>query len=118
MIGMRGFTLTTLFIGLLAGTVSFAAELPSVELAIQGRQFIPQSLEVPAGTKVLVTVHNRDALPAEFESYDLSREVVIPPGASIKVYIGPLKPGKYHFFDDFNPDAEGWITATAPAAGD
>ncbi len=115
---MRSFTLTALLIGLLAGATAFAAESPAVELAIQGRQFAPQNLEVPAGIKVLVTVHNRDALPAEFESYDLSREVVVPPGASIKVYIGPLKPGKYHFFDDFNPDAEGWITATVPVAGD
>lgn len=76
---------------------------------MDGRHFVPQSLTLPAGKKVRLTVHNHARLPAEFESYDLSREVVVPPGGTVHIYVGPLKPGKYHFFNDFNPAARGWI---------
>ena len=33
----------------------------------------------------------------------LRREKVVAGGEQIMVYIGPLKPGKYEFFGDFNP---------------
>ena len=32
------------------------------------------------------------------------REKVVAGGSEITVYIGPLKPGRYEFFGDFNPD--------------
>lgn len=95
---------------LLLATFPVFSEPAGVELVIEQRQFNPSTLSLPANTQVLLTVHNRDRQPAEFESYDLSREIVIPPGASARVYVGPLKPGTYRFFDDFNPDAEGRIS--------
>lgn len=85
----------------------------AIQLSISGRQFVPQSLALPAGKKVRITVHNQDKLPAEFESYDLSREIVVPPGAKVSLYVGPLNPGKYAFFDDFNPQAKGEILVQA-----
>jgi hypothetical protein len=27
----------------------------------------------------------------------------------VKVYIGPLDPGRYRFFNDFHPASEGWV---------
>ena len=90
------------------GSPALAAD-KGVQLAISNRQFVPASLTLPAGKKVHVTVHNHDKFPAEFESYDLSREIIVPPGGTVSLYVGPLKPGKYHFFDDFNPGAKGSI---------
>lgn len=90
-----------------------AASDARATLAISQRQFVPQTLSLPAGQKVRVTVRNHDKIPAEFESYDLSREVVVPPGGTVQLYVGPLKPGKYNFFDDFNPNAKGWIVVEA-----
>ena len=32
-------------------------------------------------------------------------------GQAVVVFIGPLRPGSYEFFDDFNPSARGHIVA-------
>lgn len=84
---------------------------PQVSLQIKNRAFTPAELSVPADTKVKLTLHNADAIPAEFESYDLSREVVVPGGGDAVVYIGPLDKGRYKFFNDFNHAAIGVVVA-------
>ncbi len=92
------------------------ADIPTAELLIQNQQFTVQELSLPPGTKVKLVIHNQDSLPAEFESYDLSREVVVPGHSSVTVYIGPLSPGRYNFFNDFNHAAQGWVVVAAPAS--
>lgn len=72
------------------------------ELVIRGHQFTPAELRVPAGQRVRLLVHNQDAVPEEFESYSLNREKLVPAGAKVVVFIGPLKAGRYEFFGDFN----------------
>lgn len=104
----------TLLVALTAPTAAFA-ETPTVELVIHNQQFTPQELSLPAGTNIKLVIHNQDSLPAEFESYDLSREVVVPGHISVTVYIGPLSPGRYNFFNDFNHAAQGWVVVTGPA---
>jgi plastocyanin len=96
------------------GTV-FAAEAP-LQLRMHDKQFEPKQLEVPGGVKVKLVVRNLDAIPAEFESYDLSREVIVPGHGEIEVYIGPLEPGRYEFFNDFNHDMRGAVVVR-PTAG-
>jgi hypothetical protein len=64
---------------------------------------------------VQLIIKNDDDLPAEFESYDLSREIVVPSHSQVKVFIGPLDPGRYRFFNDFHQESEGWVVV--PAAG-
>jgi hypothetical protein len=32
---------------------------------------------------------------------------VVPPGGSASVFVGPLQPGRYEFFDDFHPASRG-----------
>ncbi|HEV2332782.1 MAG TPA: cupredoxin domain-containing protein [Gammaproteobacteria bacterium] len=86
-----------------------------VTLDIKDRGFVPQELPLPAGVKVELVIRNQDALPAEFESYDLSREIVVPAHGQVKVYIGPLDPGRYRFFNDFYQSAEGWVVVAATA---
>lgn len=73
-----------------------------MKLAILSSRFAPQELRLPAGVQVKLLIRNDSALPAEFESYDLSREVVVPGHTQVTTYVGPLKPGRYRFFNDFN----------------
>lgn len=87
------------------------AAVPQVALQIKNRAFSPAELAVPAGTKIKLTIHNYDTIPAEFESYDLSREVVVPGGSDVVVYIGPLDTGRYTFFNDFDHAATGVVVA-------
>ncbi|MGE5624697.1 MAG: cupredoxin domain-containing protein [Bacillota bacterium] len=86
-----------------------------VQILIKSQAFVPQEIQVPAGEKVQLVVVNQDAVPAEFESYDLSREIVVPAHGQVKLYIGPLDPGRYRFFNDFHQASEGWVVATAAA---
>lgn len=94
-------------------TAAYAAAPLTLHLTIKNRTFIVTNLTVPANTKVKLIVQNEDLIPAEFESTDLSREVVVPGHASVVVYIGPLSPGKYNFFNDFNRAAQGWVLVNA-----
>lgn len=81
-------------------------------LTIKGGQFEPIEIVIPAGQKISLTVKNLDATPSEFESTDLGREKVIAPESSVIVFIGPLRTGRYEFFDDFKPDTpHGYIVA-------
>src|SRR5215467_5744693 len=78
-------------------------EEPGYTLMIKDHQFQPSEIEIPAGAKIALTVANDDPTPEEFESIELRREKVVAGGDQITVYIGPLKPGRYEFFGDFNP---------------
>jgi plastocyanin len=80
---------------------------PSFALALKNGQFVPSQLQIPAGTKVRLVVHNDNATPSEFESHQFHREKVVPPGQQIVVFVGPLDPGSYEFFDDFHPQTRG-----------
>lgn len=79
-------------------------------LVIKDHRFSPVELHVPAGKKVKLIVRNEDPTPEEFESYELNREKVIAGHSEGTVFIGPLEPGTYPFFGEFNPQtAQGKI---------
>jgi plastocyanin len=89
-----------------------AAEDPAIPIVIKDHRFDPSEVQVPAGVKVRLLVKNMDATPEEFESHSLHREKVVPGGGEIIVFVGPLSPGSYDFFGDFNPStAQGHIVA-------
>jgi plastocyanin len=89
-----------------------AAEDPTYTLVIKNHRFQPTEVEIPAGQKVALVVQNQDSTPEEFESAELRREKVVAGGEQVTVYVGPLKPGQYEFFGDFNPTtARGHIIA-------
>jgi plastocyanin len=83
---------------------SAAAAPPSFELEIRNHLFQPDVLKIPANTKVRLVVTNRDATPEEFESFELNREKVIMGGTKAIIFVGPLPPGEYPFFGEFNPN--------------
>ena len=94
-----------------AFTAAAAAE-PEFPLVIKNHRFEPTELKVPAGQRVKLLVHNQDSTPEEFESHSLNREKVIPGGAKATIFIGPLKPGRYPFFGEFNEKtAQGAVVA-------
>ncbi|MBC7599692.1 MAG: cupredoxin domain-containing protein [Polaromonas sp.] len=80
---------------------AFAAELELL-LVIKNHRFEPAELKVPAGQRVKLVVHNQDSTAEEFESHDLNREKIVPPGAKASIFIGPLKAGRYTFFGEYN----------------
>ena len=97
---------------ILAIGTSAAAQEPTYTLVIKDHRFQPTQIEIPSGQKVALVVQNQDPTPEEFESTELRREKVVSGGEQITVYIGPLKPGQYEFFGDFNPTtARGHIIA-------
>jgi Cupredoxin-like domain len=109
MFGRRFFAL-----GLLALLIAPAAARPddtNFVLTVKDRKFDVAELQVPANARFILTVKNLDPAPAEFESTDLNREKVVVGGGTITIYLGPLTPGRYAFFDDFNPQARGTIVA-------
>lgn len=71
-------------------------------VTIKDHRFTPSEVRVPAGQKVKLIVDNQDATPEEFESHELNREKIVAPKSKATIYIGPLKPGKYPFFGEFN----------------
>lgn len=92
------------------------AEEVAPVLEVHDRQFVPQELVLPAGVKLKLVVRNQDGMPLEFESYDMSREVVIAGHSENAIYVGPLQPGRYRFFNDFNHAMQGTIVVR-PADG-
>ena len=96
----RSLILALLSVTVLAGA-ALAAD-PEVLLVLKNHQFEPRELKVPAGQRVKLIVHNQDSTPEEFESHDLNREKVVPAGARVAIYIGPLKPGRYGFYGEYH----------------
>ena len=76
----------------------------------EDQKFQPADLEIPADRRIQLIVENRSGIPAEFESFELNREKIVLPHAQVIIYLGPLDPGTYNYFNDFNRDTKGTIT--------
>lgn len=79
------------------------AAAPEYRIEIKNHLFMPSVVEIPANTKVKLKIVNHDSTPEEFESYELNREKIVVGGGKITIFIGPLEPGEYPFFGEFNP---------------
>ena len=96
---MHRFALAVL---LFAAAMPALAADPQVTISIKDHQFVPSDVPTPAGVKVELIIKNEQAVNAEFESTALHREKIVQPGGQISVFVGPLAPGVYDFFDDFH----------------
>jgi hypothetical protein len=104
--------LTLVSLTALLGTPCVVAAEAEYVLVIKNHRFEPAELKVPAGERVKLVVHNQDATPEEFESHSLNREKLVPAGVKASIYIGPLKPGRYSFFGEYNEaTAKGAVVA-------
>jgi plastocyanin len=82
---------------------------PEVNIDLKDHQFTPSEVPVPAGVKVKLLVKNDQTATAEFESRVLHFEKVVTPGGQIAVFVGPLNPGSYEFYDDFHGATRGHL---------
>ena len=81
-------------------------------LTFHNHRFEPERMEVPAGKKFKLLIKNLDDTAEEFESSELNREKLVPPGQTVTVFLGPLNPGEYKIFGDFHQDtAKGVLVA-------
>ena len=114
---MKRLSLRLLAVALMSGlsaTGSFAAGEPSVTLTLRDHRFTPATVTVPAGQRVQVVLINQDRATEEFDSHDLRIEKMVMPGATVRFFIGPLRPGTYEFVGEFHPGtAQGHIVAVA-----
>lgn len=97
---------------LLVWAAPVMAKPPMVTIEIENHLFVPDEITVPAHKKIRLLIINKDATPEEFESYELNREKVVVGESKAVIFIGPLEPGLYPFFGEFNPKtAQGMIRA-------
>jgi heme/copper-type cytochrome/quinol oxidase subunit 2 len=97
--------------GALVLSVPVQGQTPAFSISIRDNAFDPPELSVPAGQKIELHITNERAAASEFESAELRREKVVTPGQQVTVFVGPLRPGTYEFFDDFNPQTRGHLIA-------
>ena len=99
----RYFSKIVILISVLLFHITVFADTPVYEIRIKDHLFLPSKFDIPADQKVKLIIINEDATPEEFESYELNREKVIMGNRKGIIFIGPLKPGTYPFFGEFNP---------------
>jgi len=100
---VAAFSTGLLLVSLLFPSVALAADA-EFTLVIKDHKFQPTEITVPSGKKIRLRIENQDATPEEFESNVLNREKVIAGNGKATLYIGPLEPGRYKFFGEFNKD--------------
>ena len=87
------------------------SEFIEINLIIKDHKFLPEEVEVTAGSALRLTIHNQDDSIEEFDSPDLKREKIIPGGSVAHIKLAPLKIGRYCFVGEFHADtAKGCLT--------
>lgn len=85
------------------------AQYANVEIVVKDKKFEPAEVKAPANARIVIRVVNKDAVAMEFESKSLKVEKVVAANSEGILRVGPLKPGKYDFFDDFNQNNRGML---------
>lgn len=102
----RTFAAATLAIGMLAGG-ALAQEAANVSVSVKNHRFVPAEVQAPANVPIMLRIKNLDPTPMEFESVTMRVEKVVTGNGEGVIRLRPLSPGRYNFFDDFNPNANG-----------
>lgn len=90
-----------------SGNPAFAA-LPVYQINIADGVYTPASITVPPAQRFKIIIKNTGKSPAEFENLSLRVEKVLAADVESFVILHPLKPGKYHFIDEFHLDMAGF----------
>lgn len=83
---------------------AMAEDAAPYHMVIKDHRFTPDSITIPADTRVTLIVTNQDDTPEEFDSIQLRREKVVPAGKDVTILLGPLKPGTYSFIGEYHED--------------
>jgi hypothetical protein len=86
-----------------------ADDTVSLSLVLKNRQFDPAEVHAPPGKQIAIHVKNLNDIVSEFESNDLHFEKIVPVGSEVTVYVHPLQPGRYNFYDDFHRATQGYL---------
>ena len=78
------------------------AQSDEVLITLKDHRFIPDTIEVPAQTRIKITIKNLDDSDEEFDSYSLNREKLIRGNSEETIFVGPLEPGEYPFEGEKN----------------
>jgi hypothetical protein len=91
------------------------AAVTEYHIQLKDHLFFPSRISIPANQKVKLIIDNQDNTPEEFDSFSLNREKVIFANRKASIFIGPLKPGEYDFFGEYNPNtASGTVIVEHP----
>jgi plastocyanin len=103
------------FAALLASALALAMhsahadDAVSIALTLKNHQFDPAETHAPAGKQIVFHIKNLNDIVSEFESSDLHFEKIVPAGSEAVVYVHPLKPGRYNYYDDFHHATQGYL---------
>jgi plastocyanin len=86
-----------------------ADDAVSLSLVLKNHQFDPAEVHAPPGKQIAIHVKNLNDIVSEFESSDLHFEKIVPVGSEVTVYVHPLQPGRYNFYDDFHRATQGYL---------
>ena len=84
-----------------------ADDTVALAITIKDHKFDPAELHAPPGRTIAIQVKNLNTIVSEFESGDLHFEKIVPVGSAATVYVRPLQPGRYNFYDDFHRETHG-----------
>jgi plastocyanin len=96
-------------LSLSAGARVSADDTVSLSLILKNHQFDPAEVHAPPGKQIAIHVKNLNDIVSEFESSDLHFEKIVPVGSEVTVYVHPLQPGRYNFYDDFHRATQGYL---------
>ena len=85
------------------------ADTVKLSITIKDQKFDPAELHAPPGQTIEIDVKNLNPIVSEFESADLHFEKIVPAGGQGAVYVRPLQPGRYNFYDDFHHATQGYL---------
>ena len=86
-----------------------ADDTVTLSLTLKNHQFDPAEVHAPPGKQIAIHVKNLNDIVSEFESSDLHFEKIVPVGSEVTVYVHPLQPGRYNFYDDFHHATQGYL---------
>jgi hypothetical protein len=93
-------------LGLVRAELASADDLATYEITLREHHFTPDEIHVPAGKPFIVVVTNASDGPDEFEMLFPALERPRQPGEQGKVRVRPLRPGRFPFFGESDPDNE------------
>jgi hypothetical protein len=95
------FAVPLLFFSLLAFPGAHAQDAVLI-VSVKNHHFQPQQMTARANVPISIRVKNLDSGRMEFESTNPSIEKVIEGNSEAVIKLGPLAPGRYEFYDDFD----------------